>query len=139
MLAIGLTHGQLHQIGHVLTAAMVAAATFTFSAWLGGLAWMYIHLAVNEGLSRLSEVNHLRFWLGVSDTGIPLSTLPRTQRSPLRTPHAARLRDLSEWWHTGPRGLREGWLMRHAGAERRIRADQIDLAALDSGPAARSS
>jgi hypothetical protein len=87
MLAIGLTHGQLHQIGHVRTAAMVAAATFTFSAWLGSLAVMYIHLAVNEGLSRLSEVNGLRFWLGVSDTGIPLSTLPRNTASALA--HAA--------------------------------------------------
>jgi hypothetical protein len=48
---------------------MVAAATVTFSAWPGGLAWMYIHLPVNEGLSRLPKVNRLGFWLGVSDTG----------------------------------------------------------------------
>ena len=57
---------------------MVAAATVTFSARPGGLAWMYIHLSVNEGLSRLPKVNRLRFWLGVSDTGKPLSTLLRS-------------------------------------------------------------
>jgi hypothetical protein len=32
--------------------------------------------------------------------------------------------------------LREGLLMRHGGAERPIRANQIDLAALDRGRAA---